>query len=107
MKFVEIHIGYRVSFDKLEQVVYAKLDKKPPEWEHIYSVPDDDCWVMLVPTNGPTTSENLAAFQHIYPAPEEAIKAKIARELEDARQIQERVARLSAALAQESEASGG
>lgn len=98
MKFVEIHLGYRVSFDQLEQVVYAKLDKKPPEWSHLYNVPDDDCWVMLVPQQSPATAAHLADYLHVFPAPEDAIRDKIARELEDAQKIQERVERLQSAL---------
>src|SRR6185312_12946619 len=103
MKILEIHLGYKVSFDQLESVVYARVENdaqfRRPD------LPADDTWVILASSNGPCTLAEVQNFYRVYPAPEDAIRGSIDRAHQEIADSHEKIARLSAALVQESEAS--
>lgn len=104
MKIQEIHVGYRVQFENLEEVVIARVTDLHPNLSHL-SLPQDDAWVVMTAQQVPCTRADLEKWQHVYRAPEEAVQHSIDRAREDMAANEAKIARLSAALAHESEAS--
>ena len=97
MRFAEIQLAYQYSFDHISHVVIARIDEPPhsPPYEH---------WVVLGSTSPVLTRQQIEDFQHVYPTAESAIRYSIAYAQADIAAANERIARLTAELAKESEA---
>lgn len=101
MKFADIRLGYRANSDGIEHVVLARVADDPRGYG---LVEHEEYWIVLSSNNQPLTLKQLGEWGHIYFTPDDAVLHAIDRAREEIQANHEKIARLSAALAQESEA---